>query len=97
MNKFKKWLGNLKISTKIVFYYLVIFILSISLIALFFMGTEKKTILGKVKQMSLTEVKSISSKMDYIIDITDNQSEMLISSQTIQSILRNKSKKSNFT
>lgn len=97
MNKFKKWLGNLKISTKIVFYYLVIFILSISLIALFFMGTEKKTILGKVKQMSLTEVKSISSKMDYIIDITDNQSEMLISSQTIQSILRNGSKKSNFT
>ncbi len=91
------WLNNLKISTKIVFYYLVIFILSISLIMLFFMEIDKKAISGKVKQMSVDAVKSVSSKMNYIIGITDNQSKMLISSQTIQNILRNGSEKSNFT
>ncbi|MDD3224936.1 MAG: histidine kinase [Clostridium sp.] len=87
----------MKISTKIIFYYLVIFILSISFIIFFFIQTDKKTISDKVKQMSVDAVKSVSSKMDYIINITDNQSMMLISSQTIQNILRNGSEKSNFT
>ncbi|WP_026883294.1 cache domain-containing sensor histidine kinase [Clostridium akagii] len=97
MYKVKGWLKDLKISTKIIVYYLVLFILSISFITLFFIETDKKTIYDKVKQMSVDAVKSISSKMDYIVDITDNQSKMLISSQTIQNILRNGSEKSNFT
>lgn len=86
----------MKISTKIILYYLLIFILSISFIILFFIETDKKTISDKVKQMSVDAVKSISSKMDYIIDITDNQSKILISSQTIQNILSNGSEKREF-
>lgn len=96
MLKFIRWLRDMKISTKIILYYLLIFILSISFIILFFIETDKKTISDKVKQMSLDAVKSISSKMDYIIDITDNQSKMLISSQTIQNILGSGSEKREF-
>ena len=87
----------MKISTKILFYYLVIFIFSMSCILLFFVETDKQTIYDKVKQMSLDEVKSISSKMDYIINITDNQSKILISSDTIQGILRDGSEQINFS
>lgn len=97
MYTFNKRLKDLKISTKIILYYLVIFILSISFIILFFKETDRKTISDKVKQMSVDAVKSISSKMDYIIDITDNQSKMLISSETIQNILEGGSEKTNFT
>jgi two-component system sensor histidine kinase YesM len=86
----------MKISTKIILYYLLIFILSMLFIILFFIETDKKTISDKVKQMSVDAVKSISSKMDYIIDITDNQSKMLISSETIQNILRDGNEKNEF-
>lgn len=96
MLKFIRWLRDMKISTKIILYYLLIFVLSISFIILFFIETDKKTISDKVKQMSVDAVKSISSKMDYIIDITDNQSKMLISSQTIQNILASGSEKREF-
>lgn len=96
MSKFIRWLKDMKISTKIILYYLLIFILSMSFIILFFIETDKKTIYDKVKQMSVDAVKSISSKMDYIIDITDNQSKILISSQTIQNILRDGNEKNEF-
>ena len=85
--KIIKWFFNSKLSFKIIMYYLAIFILLAILCLLTFDRLNNGLTTQKVNQLSTETLSSLNSNLDFLISTVNNQSKMLISSTTLQSVL----------
>lgn len=88
MKKIIRWFFDAKLSAKIIMYYITIFILFTILCFLTFERLSSNMTNREVKQISTDNVNTIGSNLDLIISTVNSQSQMLISSSTLQSVLR---------
>lgn len=80
---------NSKLSSKTIMYFLTIFILFAIFCLFTFERLNSSLTSQKVNQISTETVNSLNTNLDFLINTVSNQSEMLISSSTIQTALRN--------
>lgn len=99
-NKFKsnnlkyKYL-NLRISSKIIIYFSIIFIISTFIISFVYEKISTAYIMEKVKQSSLEALESAEVSTNMIIDNVGNSSKMIISNYNIQNGLGHATKQIN--
>ncbi|MBK1811107.1 histidine kinase [Clostridium sp. YIM B02505] len=80
---------NLKISSKIAIYFSVIFIIATIVINFTYDSINKTYMTEKIKQSSFEALESAESSTNIIIDNVSNASKMIVSSDDIQSNLKN--------
>ncbi|HEY5585837.1 MAG TPA: histidine kinase [Ruminiclostridium sp.] len=80
---------NLNISVKIMLYYFVVLILSITAGTIVYRQINSSIVTAKVTQMSMDTVTSDSSNFDSLIYSISDQTKMLISNQIMQNTLKN--------
>jgi Predicted signal transduction protein with a C-terminal ATPase domain len=86
--KFARRFLNSRLSIKIIMYYLTIFILLAILCIVTFENLNNGMAAQKVNQLSAETVNSLNANLDFLINTVNNQSKMLISSETLQEALR---------
>lgn len=82
-------LFNAKLSIKFLVYYLTVFVLLASMCLFTYERINNDLTIQKCKQLSSETAGSLNANLNFLIDTANSQSEMLISSQTLQSTLRN--------
>jgi len=78
---------DLSISKKIVLYYLFIFIISASFLSIAYKEINNRVTNSKVMQISNEITLNINSNITSLINLVDNQSKILISSELVQDAL----------
>ncbi|AEE96269.1 sensor histidine kinase [Mahella australiensis] len=83
---------DLSISKKIVLYYLFVFILSTSFLSIVYKEVNNSITNSKVMQISNEITLNINSNITSLINLVDNQSKILISSELVQDALSSSNK-----
>lgn len=81
---------NLKISTKIMLFYLVLLIFSVVLSSVLYQKIYSNIMSGKVSEVSLQTLYSINSNIDSMIGNSKNLSKIIIASDAVQKALNGK-------
>ena len=89
--KVKKIFTDMQISNKILIFSFTILIFSVILSTIIYRNISNRTISDKVSSVSLQTLFSINSNIDSMIDNSKNLSKVIMSSDEIQQILKNKS------
>lgn len=88
LNSLKNKYLNLKISSKIIIYFSVIFIIATFMISFTYEKINSTYMIEKIKQSSFEALESAESSINMIIDNVSNASKMIISSYDIQNNLK---------
>lgn len=92
MKDIKEKALNLRISTKFVLFYFVLFIFSISLSNLLFQRINARILENKIGDSSIQTLSTISSSIDSLFGNINNYSKMILSNDDIQKTLAYNSK-----
>ncbi|WP_434643878.1 sensor histidine kinase [Thermoanaerobacterium thermosaccharolyticum] len=87
LKKLIKKFSDLNISSKIMLYYFAILILSVFFLSIAYKEINNNITNNKVMQVSNEIVININSNINSLINLVDNQSKILISSQILQEAL----------
>lgn len=87
-NRVKQILADAKISTRIMIFYGSLLIFSVVLSSVIYQNVYKRTISQKVSSVSMQTVYSISSNIDAMIENAKNLSKVIITSDEIQNLLK---------
>jgi two-component system sensor histidine kinase YesM len=88
INKFKEEFKNFKLGTKIIVYYFVISIISLSFCIFIYQKVNGGIMISKVSDMSLQTLKTVGENLEMLIYNVDNESKILISNLNLQKTLR---------
>lgn len=96
MKRFAKRFMDLKIASKIMTCYVVMLLIFLTLGSVTYQQFQSLTT-SKVRQMSSETTRSVGNSLDFLFDTVNNQSMILLSSQTVQSALEQSGQRENFT
>lgn len=85
----QKRMTDLKISTKIALFYFLLLMFTIAVSSFFYQRIYSNIISGKVSEMSMQTLYSISVNIDTVIENADNNSKAIFTNDDIQRMLKN--------
>ncbi|MDP4088925.1 MAG: histidine kinase [Bacillota bacterium] len=88
ISKFKEEFKNFKLGTKVIVYYFVISIISLSFCIFIYQKVNGGIMTEKVSEMSLQTLKTVDENLELLIYNVDNESKILISNLNLQKTLR---------
>ena len=80
---------SFKIGTKIIVYYFIISVISISISTFIYQSINKRIMTQKVSEMAVQTLHTIDSNLNLLIYTVNNESKILLSNQNIQKLLKN--------
>ncbi|MBX4266359.1 cache domain-containing sensor histidine kinase [Clostridium estertheticum] len=92
MEKFK----DCKIGTKIIIYYFIISVISITLSTFIYQNINKRIMTKKVSEMAVQTLQTIDSNLKLLIYTVNNESKILLSNLHFQNILKNGDERFNY-
>ncbi|MBX4259358.1 sensor histidine kinase [Clostridium estertheticum] len=92
MEKFK----DCKIGTKIIIYYFIISVISITLSTFIYQNINKRIMTKKVSEMAVQTLQTIDSNLKLLIYTVNNESKILLSNLKFQNILKNGDERFNY-
>lgn len=92
MEKFK----DCKIGTKIIIYYFIISVISITLSTCIYQNINKRIMTKKVSEMAVQTLQTIDSNLKLLIYTINNESKILLSNLHFQNILKNGDERFNY-
>ncbi|MBW9151096.1 sensor histidine kinase [Clostridium estertheticum] len=92
MEKFK----DCKIGTKIIIYYFIISVISITLSTFIYQNINKRIMTKKVSEMAVQTLQTIDSNLNLLIYTVNNESKILLSNLNFQNILKNGDERFNY-
>lgn len=86
---FQKRTASLKISTKIMLFYFLLFMFTILVSSFLYQNIYSGIISGKVSEMSVQTLYSISANIDSVVENADNYSKTIFTNDYLQNMLKN--------
>jgi two-component system sensor histidine kinase YesM len=86
---FQKWMNSRKIGTKIALFYFVLLMFVIAASSILYQKIYSGIIYGKVGEMSMQTLDSISSNINTVIENADKDSKAIFTNDDLQRMLKN--------